>query len=192
MESSEWDNQKTVKLQRVMLPWAHAVYRKIFPGCIIEDLRVDGTKVNVLDQEFGIDCKIHFPAPCHGFLTVQEKFRSHNDLSRFGDFTQEWMNAAGTARESQGEWFKLAAQLYFYGWSNATGDGFAKWLMLDVAKYRILVAKAGGLLRLAQPPRLMHNNAHGRATFYGIPLWQLRDAALYSSHDNIGGMQIAA
>ena len=62
---------------------------------------------------------------------------------RWLDFTQEFKNAVGTKHESNGEWFKLGAQLYFYGWASADETEFSKWVILDIAKYKILVEQAG-------------------------------------------------
>ena len=135
----------------------------VYPGCAVEDLREDGVRVHILDQEFGIDSLISLPS--RQWITLQEKYR-RNAALRFLDFTQEYMNAVGTPHESPGEWFKLGAQLYFYGWANAAETDFEKWFLMDIVKYKMLVEQAGGLGRLGT---LRHNNAHGRASFYAIP-----------------------
>ncbi|MFH0824413.1 MAG: ParB/RepB/Spo0J family partition protein [Pseudomonadota bacterium] len=70
-------------------------------------------------------------------------------------------------RESPGEWFKLGAQLYFYGWANAEETEFAKWFLMDIAKYKMLVEQKGGLSKLG---KLRQNQRHGRASFYAIPV----------------------
>lgn len=87
------------------------------------------------------------------------------------------MNAAGTEHETEGEWFHLAAQLYFYGWANPKEDGFAAWAILDVVRYKMLVEEAGGLDRIG---RLQRNTERGRANFYAIPMETLRPAIIRS------------
>jgi len=159
-----------------MRPHAWAIYETIWPGCKIDDLREQGIKVHVLDKEFGIDTVATFAKGA--FITLQEKYRKNTYL-RFGDFTQEYMNASGTEHEEQGEWFHLAAHLYFYGWANETETGFEKWLIMDVAKYKLLVEEAGGLDSIGE---LRQNNFHGRATFYSIPLKTIWPAVLLTHH----------
>lgn len=163
----EFSNLSTVRFQQTMKPAALRIYREIFPGCEVEDLREEGVRVHILDREFGIDSLIKFPS--HQWITLQEKYRSHDAL-RYLDFTQEYMNGVGTSQESPGEWFKLGAQLYFYGWANAEATAFEKWFLMDIAKYKVLVEQAGGLSQLGT---LQHNNRHGRASFYAIPAKKL-------------------
>jgi hypothetical protein len=85
------------------------------------------------------------------------------------------MNAVGTQYEAPGEWFKLGAQLYFYGWANETETGFEKWAILDVAKYKTIVEESGGLGELGSFKR---NRVHGAASFYAIPIRTLRHSFL--------------
>ena len=153
-----------------MKPSALRLYQQIFPGCRVEDLRGEGVKVHVLDKEFGIDSLLHFPGG--QWISIQEKYRRNNAL-KYLDFTQEYMNAEGTQYEAPGEWFKLGAQLYFYGWANASETAFQKWAILDVAKYKLLVEEAGGLARMGQK---RHNRKHGRASFFAIPIQRLQSA----------------
>ena len=161
--------QNTTAFQRKLKPAAWEIYAKVFPGCKIEDLRGKGVKVHILDKEFGIDSLIHVPGG--QWLSLQEKYRRNNAI-KWLDFTQEYMNASGTVYESPGEWFKLGAQLYFYGWSNAAETGFEKWAIMDIVKYKILVEKAGGLDKLGV---LRKNSKYGRASFYAIPIMKLEE-----------------
>jgi hypothetical protein len=166
-----------------MRPHALAIYQQLFPGCEVEDLRTDGGKVHILDREFGIDLLLTMESGQS--ITIQEKYREHDFLVNkqfqveppWPDFTQEYMNAAGTPHEAPGEWFHLAAQLYFYGWAARNKSGFAAWVMLDIPKYKVLVEQAGGLGRLGQ---LCANKKHGRANFYAIPINRLRRAWIAS------------
>jgi hypothetical protein len=175
----DFGNLSTERFRVKLRPAAISIYQDLWPGCEIADLREQGVKVHVLDQEFGIDTLCTLASG--QWLSVQEKYRKHSFLmdTRYRvdrdwpDFTQEYMNAAGTEHEAPGEWFKLGAQLYFYGWANDAEDGFAAWVILNIAKYKLLVEKSGGLDGVG---RLQRNKQHGRATFYCIPLPKIASA----------------
>jgi len=66
-----FENLPTVKFQERMKPAALRIYRRLFPGCEVEDLRKEGVKVHVLDKEFGIDALIRFQAG--QWVSIQEK-----------------------------------------------------------------------------------------------------------------------
>ncbi len=166
----EFDDLNTVQFQKKMKPAAIGIYSTLFPGCEFDDLRLDGVKVHILDQEFGIDGLLRFPSG--QWVSIQEKYR-RNKFIKYCDFTQEYMNASGTIHESTGEWFKLGAQLYFYGWANVGETEFEKWFLMDIAKYKILVAEAGGIENVG---KLRQNNYHGRASFYAIPIATIEPA----------------
>jgi len=164
-----FNNLSTVKFQEKMKPSALKIYGQVFPGCHIQDLKADGNKVHVLDKEFGVDALIILPSG--QWITIQEKYRKHDAL-KYLDFTQEFMNGANTECESPGEWFKLGAQLYFYGWANYGETNFEKWAILDVPKYKIMVERMGGLSAIG---KLRQNKKHGSASFYAIPIGLLID-----------------
>ena len=98
--------------------------------------------------------------------------------SIIGDFTQEFRIAAGGEQEAVGEWFYLAAQLYFCGSADEDETDFAAWIFLDVVRYKLLVESRGGLEKVG---RLLYNQAHSRASFYAIPLETLKAAILRRS-----------
>lgn len=186
MAQSDFNALKTVKFQQKMKPAAIRIYQHLFSGCEVEDLRENGVKVHVLDKEFGIDCLLNLDGG--QWISVQEKYRHNKYLSNprlrvmhdQPDFTQEYKNAAGTKYESNGEWFKLGAQLYFYGWANKDETDFEKWAILDVAKYKMIVDQSGGLERIG---KLQNNSQHGRASFFCIPISKLKDAFVYTYRD---------
>lgn len=172
---ANFNSLSTEKFRVRMRPAAEKIYSRIFPGCRLEDLRENGIKVHILDKEFGIDSLLHLPSK--QWITVQEKYRS-NEMLKYGDFTQEYKNACGTPHESDGEWFKLGAQLYFYGWANKDETAFEKWYLLDIAKYKLTVEKQGGLQCVGT---LRQNSFHGRASFYAIPFNRISKAIILSS-----------
>jgi|TARA_Y100000310_G_scaffold115981_1_gene114585 hypothetical protein len=167
--------QNTTLFQKKMRPAALRVYRRIFPDCEVMDLRADGFKVHVLDKEFGIDSLIKLPSG--QWLSLQEKYR-RNNASKYEDFTQEYKNAVGTKYESDGEWFKLAAQVYFYGWANENETEFEKWVLIDIPQYKIIVEQSGGLKHMGV---YRQNSTYGKASFFCIPIAKL-DGAILKSH----------
>ena len=162
----DFNNLSTVRFQQLLKPAALRIYSQIFPNSIIEDLREKGVKVHILDKEFGIDSLLHLETK--QWISVQEKYRDNSCL-RWGDFTQEYMNGDG----SQGEWFKLGAQLYFYGWANKDNTDFEKWFLMDILKYKLIINQAGGIEKVGE---LRENYRYGQATFYTIPLEKIRSA----------------
>jgi len=182
--ANDFSRLDTVKFQERMKPAALSIYRQVFPECHVEDLREQGVRVHVLDKEFGIDALVHLTDG--QWISLQEKYR-RNAALKFLDFTQEYMNAVGTPGESLGEWFKLGAQLYFYGWANASETAFEKWAIIDIVKYKMLVESMGGLGAIGT---LKKNWKHGRASFYAIPIQALQPCFVcdYRGFSNYGGV----
>ena len=163
----EFNKLSTVQFQEKMTDYAVEIYEKVFPECIVEYLD-NGDKAHDLDKYFGIDGLIRYPDG--NFITFQEKFRE-NEYLKYEDFTQEYKNAEGTPFIRDGEWFNLAAQVYFYGWANADNTGFEKWAIFDIVKYKILINKYGGINKVGKK---QSNKKHGAASFYCIPIKNLR------------------
>jgi len=186
MAGQAFESLSTEQFRLKMRPHAVAIYNQLFPKCRIDDLRENGLRVHILDKEFGIDTLATMQSG--QWVSIQEKYRTYDYLTKphlqidppTPDFTKEYKNAEGTPFEQPGEWFKLGAQLYFYGWANESQTAFAKWVLLDIAKYKLHVEQSGGLATLG---RLMKNNKHGKATFYAIPITRLKPAwiATYSN-----------
>ena len=171
-----------------MRPSAIRIYSSIWTNCKIESLRMDGVAVHPLDQFYGIDTTANLPGG--QFLTIQEKYRRHENL-HYRDFTQEYMNQVGyrvtfhpytktrlPEKDIQGEWFKLAANYYFYGWANHEETDFKEWFLLDIPKYKLLVESSGGLDKLGT---YHANRAAGNATFYAIKINKLIPAIIHHS-----------
>ena len=160
--------------ERRMRSPVEEVYLTYFPDCKVRYKR-EHDELRPFDEHFAIDTILELHRG--GIVTAQQKCRRHRYLSQHGDFTQEFMNAAGGIYETPGEWFHLAAQLYFYGWANQAEDGLAAWVVLDVVRYKMLVEQAGGLDKVGT---LRKNRVHGRASFYVIPMEILRPAFIGS------------
>lgn len=169
---SKFKDLSTVSFQQKMDPYVKDIYGKLWPDCKIIDLRSNGHKAHILDQYFGIDTIIECKDGCR--FTIQEKSREHEFL-QYRDFTQEYLNGYGTSKESQGEWFNLTSQLYFYGWANKDETKFEKWFIMDVFLYKMIVQDAGGI-GVISGGRTFQNKTHGNALFYGIKLQKLFSA----------------
>ncbi len=123
--NSDFDRNPRRKFELIMRPVADNLYRLIIPE-IVTITRFDkDTERHILDREFAIDVEFQLPEM---ILTCQEKFREHEYL-RYGDVTVEYYN--NPALRLKGDWFNLAAQLYFVGYANAQNDAFEKWILLD-------------------------------------------------------------
>lgn len=177
-ETTIWD-RGTLSFQKKMQPAALKIYQTIFPDCKLQELKAEDGGVHPLDQHFAIDRVITLSSGVT--FSLQEKYRQNYYL-RFMDFTQEYKNAHGTTNETKGEWFKLYAQLYFYGWANKEETAFEKWILMDITKYKMVVEQAGGLDQIGQ---FNINEQYGGASFYGIPIIKLDKAILKSNIDGL-------
>tara|TARA_R110000822_G_C15266728_1_gene488790 strand:+ start:798 stop:1355 length:558 start_codon:yes stop_codon:yes gene_type:complete len=154
------------------------IYKSVFDGCIYSR-ELDINK----DKHFSIDATLTLSDGQK--ITIQEKFRNYDFLTNprlqnrppFPDFTQEYKNAEGTVYENDGEFFKLFAQLYFYGWADSGGTGFVRWCILDVAKYKNILFQKG----IGNIGKKMNNKKHGKASFYAIPIYELKESFLFSN-----------
>ena len=176
-QNCSFDSLSTTQFSHKLRPAAERIYQTCFAGCVVKRLERQDGEAHLLDSAFAVDALLMLPDG--SFLTLQEKYRTNDMLVKWGkDFTQEFRNAVGTENESNGEWFKLAAQLYFVGWANVEETGFESWALLSVLAYKMRVLAVGGLDKLA---KLRQNQKHGRASFYPIPLESLTPAILADS-----------
>jgi len=109
-------------------PIADVIYRDMF-GQTTEIIRAESKDELILDKEFAIDVKLILPSK--QILLGQEKFLSHQ-YAKFASITVEHMQNPLT--QEQGDWFKLASQLYFVGYFTEDGTNFSPWIMLDWAQ----------------------------------------------------------
>lgn len=179
------DQQLSIRMR----PHIQAVYDQHFPGATYHpfDGAREGSVQRLLDRQMGIDGVLLLP--CGAPVYVQEKVQSERPPQYDFMFCVEHKNAYGTEHESPGEWFKLAAQLYFLGEANADQTGFKRWLLLDVLKFKLWVEQHGGLEQVKDGP-LRVNQAYGKASFYAIPAHTLTDSILH--HEGFGVQQTMA
>lgn len=173
--TADFSELSTEKLRRKMQSRIDKIYQSLLPGCEIK--RESGSD---LDRLFGIDTIIYYGDT---IFTVQEKCRENQYLINpayqvkppYPDFTQEFKNASNTPYERDGEWFHLASQLYWYGWSNSTETDLEKWVLMDVYIYKAIVINNGGLEKIGV---LRRNFKHGKASFYAISIYDLLPACI--------------
>jgi len=152
-----------------MTPHIDAIYRGLFSG-LTKIVRSDrsapaDSKILFMDRELSIDTFLYFKDGT--VLTLQEKTRRKNILDRFGaDFTFEYYNDPIT--KDKGEWFKLAAQLYFYGYADEHNKGYCRFWLVNVPKLRLFLKNNIGIAELERK-YLRYNKPPARANFFAVP-----------------------
>ena len=160
---------KAKAFEEKMTPFIDDIYRSVFGNRLVEIYRSErgmenNSRVMFMDTELAIDTHLTFNNG--SVLTFQEKSRNFNFL-KYRDFTFEYYNDPNTG--DQGEWFKLAAQLYFYGYANQDETGYAAYWILNVAKLRTALLKRYTLLQMERE-FLRQNKPPAKASFFAIPL----------------------
>lgn len=137
-------------------------------------------RVLFMDKELAIDTFVYFTDGQH--FTFQEKTRDA-DWHRKREFTFEYMNNPQTGEP--GEFFKLGALRYFYGYANANQIGYAEYWILNVAKLKDCCKNYIGIEKL-ENKYLHFNRKHGRASFFAIPFWEFEQCeGVIEYHRNI-------
>lgn len=170
----EFNDLPTVKFANGLRGAANAIYQEQL-GAKFVDIHNYGDTGLLLDKALGLDGLLRFPSG--NKLSVQEKFRDH-DAIKYGDVTFEIRNGDGT----QGEFDKLAAQLYFYGWATPDGTEFADWILLDVTKLKLEIEFLGGAVHVGMIHR---NQTHGSAKFVSIEREILEPAIVKRANVNL-------
>ena len=161
-----------------MTPHIDAIYRSLFSN-LTEIKRSnrdspDDDKILFMDKELAIDTFLHFRDGT--VLTFQEKTRRKSILDRFGaDFTFEYYNDPST--KDEGEWFKLAAQLYFYGYASDNMTGYHRYWIVDIPKLRIFLKNKIGIQDLERR-YLRFNRPPARANFFAVPFGVIDDSCI--------------
>lgn len=161
-------------VQQVHLPLIQAaenIYKSIFRNCRIERFGAEN-KHHLLDKELGIDLRLILDSGTS--ITVQEKFRDYPAWAKYHEFTQEIYNGDG----SDGEWFHLFADWYFYGWGVMPGEAvknaqFVEWFIIDIVEYKLSIEREGGIYNVGS---VQKNNKHGKAQFIAIPYNFIKNA----------------
>ena len=145
-----------------MTPFIAEIYKKLFNDNIIIERSTreeENEKKLFMDINFSIDTIIRFSNG--SVLSLQEKSRKNRWLSK-NEYTIQLLKDYNI--KEKGEWFKLMAQFYFYGFANKEFNGYSKYYILNV-----------GILRLAlnctdiTKYQLMENPPPLKSNFYCIP-----------------------
>src|SRR3990167_7071739 len=109
-----------------MTPFIDEIYKKTFSKlCEIKRAKradADDSKIMFMDKELAIDTHLFFTDGT--ILTLQEKTLQHSK-KKWNSFTFEYYNDPDTKKE--GEWFKLASQLYFFGYANNDETDYSEY-----------------------------------------------------------------
>jgi hypothetical protein len=152
-----------------MTPHIDTIYKKLFTKLSgikrsNRDIEHD-EKIIFMDRELAIDTFLYFTDGT--MLTLQEKTRKKYFFDKYGaDFTFEYFNNPYT--KAEGEWFKLAAQLYFYGYARDDLSGYERFWIVNIHKLRLFLKNHIGLAAL-ENKYLRQNSSHGTANFFAIP-----------------------
>lgn len=144
------------------------IYKGIFKDKLVSIFRSEREKnqdkrLLFMDIELSIDTHLTFKNG--SILTFQEKSR-RNQYMKFNDFTFEYYN--DPKKKLEGEWFKLASQLYFYGYSDAQESKYLKYWIINVARLRTGLLSMFTIEEMEQK-FMRYNEKHGKASFFGIP-----------------------
>jgi len=147
---SDFSKDPRFHFQVEMQPVADNLYRSIIPSIVSIERFPKGTERHILDREFAID--VEFTLLNKMILTVQEKFRTFGQ--GYSDVTVEYEN--NPVEHTPGDWYYLAAQLYFNGWASEDKTKFEKWILLDWLQV-VLETQKGNI------PWRIRENRDGRA-----------------------------
>jgi hypothetical protein len=174
---------KEKNFEEKMSMYIDDIYKKLFKEKLLEIYRSNRNteideKILFMDINMAIDTTIRMTNG--SILTFQEKTRKYK-FKNYNDFTFEYYNDPKT--KDEGEWFKLAAQLYFYGYANEKEDGYYKYYFLNVTKLRTGLMRKFTILEL-ENNFLKQNKPPAKANFFAIPfqvLSELDGVIIYES-----------
>lgn len=146
-------------------PHANEIYKRLWN---ITDADIK-RNLGALDKERGIDVNLTLPSGLP--LGIQEKFR-RADCRHFWQFTVEYKNNPAT--DEPGEFYKLAANYYFYSYVSQDESRFTDWWLVDLNRFKQLFT-TGEL----KPDDTVPNKRRSNASFLCFDWLRL---------ENIGGL----
>lgn len=145
-EPYEEDTEFNLRMQ----PWADGIYKSLW-GDSAEIQR----ELGELDRQRAIDTIV---IPPEGLpISLQEKARRRKYF-KYYQFTVEYMN--NPRRGEKGEFFKLAANYYFYGYARIDEQGFLWWRVVDLNPFKRYYHEAK-----IQPDEVKQNKNRSNASF---------------------------
>ncbi len=124
------DGKERFYFNERMRPIADDIYRAVFPN-IVSITRFDkDAERHILDFNYAIDVELKL---VNGMvITGQEKFREYSEWmeeKQISDVTVEYYN--DPYLKIEGDWFNMAAQIYFVGFASMDEKKFTRWILLD-------------------------------------------------------------
>lgn len=159
---------KEKNFEEKMTPHINNIYKGLFANKLLEikrsnrDLKVDSNLL-FMDINLGIDTLVKFKNG--SVLTFQEKTLQHTK-QKYNSFTFEYYNDPKI--KDEGEWFKLAAQLYFFGYANEKQNSYNKFWILDIPKLRTRLMQNYTITEI-EKKWLRFNPPPAKANFFAIP-----------------------
>ena len=130
-----------------MQKYADFIYRSIWNVSNIQ------RNLGEIDKERGIDTKLILESGLT--IDIQEKFR-RNHYIKFWEFTVEYKN--DPVKDEPGEFYKLAANYYFYSYANLNENDFEYWWVIDLNKFKNLYNEY-----ILKYDDILQNGEHGKA-----------------------------
>ena len=171
---------KEKEFEERMRPAIDAIYRRTFKN-LASIIRTDREsekdgKMMIMDRELAIDTHLYFVDGT--VLTFQEKTLHHYN-QKYQHFTFEYENDPN--KKEPGEWFKLASQLYFFGYANQEETAYLQYWILNIPKLRLFLKNNIGIEALTSK-YLRKNKPPAKATFFAIPFSQLSGDGIILIH----------
>jgi hypothetical protein len=184
---SSW-SEKT--FEEKMTPYIDQIYKQFFGERLKEIKRNnrDNSTEKLMFMDINLAIDTHLTFSNGSILTFQEKTRKNNYL-KFNDFTFEYYNDPST--KDEGEWFKLAAQIYFYGYANESETGYERYYILSVPKLRTKLLQ-NYTIKEMEEKFLRANRPPAKANFFAIPfsiLENLDGVLMYKSKELTGAIR---
>lgn len=175
--SKNFEDLSTVAFRNLMYPHMIETWKQVFGNNAVTVIDMSNT---VMDRELSVDSIVNVRGVS---FPIQEKIRNHKYfvdpdfrvIPECPDFTQEILNGNGEL----GEWSKLYAQLYWFGWANETCTGLTAWCVLDIVKYKQIALEHYDIKGLRG--QLRANKKFGKSCFWAIPIVRLKKAVMASS-----------
>jgi hypothetical protein len=152
---TSFEQTREYKQSKSMNPHCDEIYYKVFNAT-----RVKRTKDTPLDMEFAIDVIVSLPNG--SILTGQEKALSYSNI-KYGTLTMEFYQNRNT--KERGEFFKIASQFYFSGYTNSSLNGFASWKIINIPNLVLWINSVYNLEQL----EAKSIPSSGLASFIAIP-----------------------
>lgn len=147
-----------------MQPWADKIYRYLWG-----DSAKIQRELGDLDRQRAIDTIV---IPPEGLpISLQEKAR-RREYFWYYQFTVEYMN--NPRRGEKGEFFKLAANYYFYGYAKVDEKGFFWWRVVDLNSFKKYYHEG----RL-EPDEIKQNKRRSNASFLCFDWARLAELIAY-------------